>query len=224
MPESVGGIRHLYVLSEMTFPRPPAKSSKYCFYSLSHKNSCLEKYFNLPRICYFAALLDQIQNSPQSSEILFPTSSKLTNIAKSHVEGRKSIVAQSQTEDSLTSSPMGRRKHRATVGLSTRCPQKSVRLQKYILENVQSDQPVSGDIADQSTLTGSEPTRHLKSKWLQTNVAQITARNIQETVELSPSPHDAEVLGMKTDDFQACGTFIEKANQSSGNFIVKMYK
>ena len=146
----------------------------------------------------------------------------MTNIAKS-VKAQKLIVAQTQTEDSLTSSSMDRRKHQTTAGLSIRSPQKSVKLQKWTFESVESDQSISGDIADDSALTGSEPTRNLKSKWPERNVAQITARNIQETVELSSSPHDAEVLGRQTDEFQGYGSFILKANQSLGNFIVKMY-
>ena len=177
----------------------------------------MEKHF----VILFAALLNQIQNSTRSSKLLFPTSLALTDIGKSRVRSRKLIVAQ---EDSFRNSSVGRRKYRTITGLSKRSPQKCVQLQNYTFENVRTNQSISGDIIDESTLTGSVPSRNLKSKWPEMNVPQMTGRNCEETLELSPTLHGAEVAGMHTEEFQGSDAFIFKVNQNLGNFIVKMFK
>ena len=133
------------------------------------------------------------------------------------------MVAQTQTKNSLDNTSVGRRKCRTITGLSTRSPQKSLQLQNYTFGSIKNNQSISGDIVDESRLTGSVPTRNLKSKWPETNVSQMAGRNSQEAIELSPALLGAEVSGMHTEEFQGCDTFIFKANQNLGNFIVKTH-
>ena len=75
----------------------------------------------------------------------------------------------------------------------TEVPQNAYNYKTTRLRSVGNNQSISGDIVDESTLTGSVPSRKLKSKWPETNVPQMAGRNSQEKIELSPTLHGAEI-------------------------------